>query len=452
MMALVSIDSIAQAQVARITASLVVGGGVAVAGALALRLSSRISAAARCAFALLLMSSLALLVFRPVTGNELSSSKTSVIPALHLASAWARYIFFTWAAIAFAGLLRVGFAIFRVQRLKRASRRISADEIPPVVAQLLSNARRFGASIALYSSGHIRVPAAVGFFRPAVVLPEWMIGSSELSNDDLHALMLHELAHLGRWDDWANLLQKIIKAVLFFHPAVWWLDSRICAEREMACDDAVLRATGNAHDYARCLARVAEQTYVRRTLALAQAAVGHLRLTSRRVKRLLAGRVENPRGWKSVVAISSAAVVAVAGAFCRTPEFVSFSSPMVARSNSTAMEAKLPTSDLVLASAKLRPSSQLAANTQALRGKAVINRRPAVHPAIAKLPSATSPRMVHLAGAHNASYSTPKQSFLVLIESRRELPGVGVIQIESWRVVLISDAQPAHRAFPNRGI
>ena len=451
MTSLVNLDSIAQAQVARIAASLIVGSGVAFAGALALRLASRISAGVRYWLALLLMFSVALIVLRPVA-SEVSSTEISFIPALHLAAAWARYIFFAWAAIAFVGLLRVASGILAVHRLKSGSRRLDQSDLP--AAQLLSKAHRFGQPISLYSSAHIQVPAAVGFLRPAVVIPEWMIGSPELSADDLDALVLHELAHLARWDDWANLIQKIVKALLFFHPAVWWLDSRIAAEREMACDDAVLRATRDARAYARCLARVAEQTYVRRTLALAQAAVGRLRLTSARVKRLLAGPAENAHGWKPAVAVSLFATVAIAGAFCRTPELISFNSPTIARTNSSLVDAQLPKSDLVLAAVSLKPRSP-AARPQAVRTKILSDHDSTSRPVKATLPAATSPRL-HLAAARTVSYSGSTPSFVVLIEKRQEIrgmdSGVGSIQIETWRVFLISDAPSAHRAIPNKEI
>src|SRR5215472_7229457 len=149
-MALLTVDSIAQAQVARIAASLIVGSAVAFAGAVALRLSSRISAGARYWLALLLMFSVALVGLRPVA-SQINSTEVSSIPALHLAAAWARYIFFAWAAIAFAGLLRVASGIFRIHRLKRASRLLNQKEMPASIAQLLSKARRFGRPIALYT-------------------------------------------------------------------------------------------------------------------------------------------------------------------------------------------------------------------------------------------------------------------------------------------------------------
>jgi len=67
--------------------------------------------------------------------------------------------------------------------------------------------------------------------------------------------LLHEFAHLGRWDDWTNLAQKLVRTIFFFHPAVWWIEKRLSLEREMACDDVVLAETQNPRAYAECLSR-----------------------------------------------------------------------------------------------------------------------------------------------------------------------------------------------------
>ena len=73
------------------------------------------------------------------------------------------------------------------------------------------------------------------------------------------SILLHELAHLRRWDDWTNLAQKIVKAVFFFHPAVWWIENHLTLEREMACDDIVLAQTASPRDYASSLISFAEK-------------------------------------------------------------------------------------------------------------------------------------------------------------------------------------------------
>jgi hypothetical protein len=147
-----------------------------------------------------------------------------------------------------------------------------------------------------------------------VILPRWTV--EELSAEELNAVVLHEMAHLRRWDDWSNLAQKVIRALFFFHPAVWWLDSRLTLEREMACDDLVLAETSDARGYAECLVSMAEKNLFRRGLAMAQAAVGRLRHMSLRVARILEHQPGATRVWKPAIGLlavfSAAGVMTVA--------------------------------------------------------------------------------------------------------------------------------------------
>jgi BlaR1 peptidase M56 len=137
----------------------------------------------------------------------------------------------------------------------------------------------------------------------------------EGAEPDLKHVVLHELAHLKRRDNWTNLLQKVIKALLFFHPAVWWMEHRVSLDREMACDDAVLARTGSPRVYAELLARIAEKSFVRRQIELAQAVVGRLRQLSTRVARILdPKRPTSNRVWKPAVpAVMALAIISGAG-------------------------------------------------------------------------------------------------------------------------------------------
>jgi beta-lactamase regulating signal transducer with metallopeptidase domain len=98
-------------------------------------------------------------------------------------------------------------------------------------------------------------PVVLGFFEPMVLLPATLpLGESE-------QILRHELAHACRADDWANLFQHCVSAVLFFHPAVWWIGRRLSLEREIACDDQVLRHGGRPRAYALLLADLAGRVH-----------------------------------------------------------------------------------------------------------------------------------------------------------------------------------------------
>ena len=113
--------------------------------------------------------------------------------------------------------------------------------------------------VTIATSEDMRVPAAIGFWKRTIVLPAWAL--RELPANDLNVVLLHELAHLRRWDAWTNLIQKIVRSIFFFHPAVWWIENRLSVEREMACDDAVLEQTANPHGYATCLVSLLEKVW-----------------------------------------------------------------------------------------------------------------------------------------------------------------------------------------------
>jgi beta-lactamase regulating signal transducer with metallopeptidase domain len=98
-------------------------------------------------------------------------------------------------------------------------------------------------------------PVALGFFHPVILLPEEYATSPEAPGTE--QILRHELAHVRRRDDWANLAQNFIQAGLFFHPAVWWISRRLALEREIACDDHVLQRGAGPRAYALLLADLA---------------------------------------------------------------------------------------------------------------------------------------------------------------------------------------------------
>ena len=104
--------------------------------------------------------------------------------------------------------------------------------------------------------GWLRTPAVIGWVRPVILLPvQALTGLSEIQ---LRAVIAHELAHVRRLDAFVNLLQILVETLLFYHPAVWWLNRRIRIERELACDEIAVRLTGDRIEYAKTLTLMAE--------------------------------------------------------------------------------------------------------------------------------------------------------------------------------------------------
>lgn len=113
----------------------------------------------------------------------------------------------------------------------------------------------------------LEAPAVIGWFRPVVMLP--MAALTGLSEEQLKAVIAHELAHIRRLDCFVNLFQVAAETLLFYHPAIWWVNKRIRSERENCCDDVAISVCGDAVEYARALTLMEES---RSAPALAMAA------------------------------------------------------------------------------------------------------------------------------------------------------------------------------------
>ena len=107
------------------------------------------------------------------------------------------------------------------------------------------------------TSPSVSSPMALGILRPIIVFPADLV--EKLRVDELALVIMHELAHVRRYDNLTLLLQRLVSAVLFFHPAVWLCGRMLRREAEQACDDFVVCVTGRSEAYARGLAHVAER-------------------------------------------------------------------------------------------------------------------------------------------------------------------------------------------------
>lgn len=164
-------------------------------------------------------------------------------------------------------------------------RRTAALAAPPQWQQTLERlAQRIGVlrPVRLLISDAIEVPAVVGWLRPAILTPVAALAGFPAGY--LEALLAHELAHIRRHDYLINMLQGTAEALLFYHPAVWWVSKQIRIERELCCDDVAVAASGDVLTYARALAELESLRPAHASLAVA-AAGGSL---VNRIRRLLA--------------------------------------------------------------------------------------------------------------------------------------------------------------------
>ncbi len=137
-------------------------------------------------------------------------------------------------------------------------------------------------NIRLFLSDTISTPLTIGFFKPIILIPVASI--NHLTTDQLEAVLLHELAHIKRYDYLLNIILSVVELTLFFNPFTQLLSKSIRKERENSCDDWVLQFKYNATAYAEALLRIA---CLQSAPAFAMAAGGHENELLVRVKRMI---------------------------------------------------------------------------------------------------------------------------------------------------------------------
>jgi hypothetical protein len=236
-------------------------------------------------------------------------------------------IVLVWALGALIGLVGLGRSLVRVRRLKGRSSPLDgglATELPWLTTTA-------GREIYLRLSYETETPIAVGFRRPVILLPTDMATADGLTS--IEPLIMHEYAHLARYDDWSNLAQRTTERIFWFNPLVWIFGRRIALEREVAADEAVVARTHDAKRYASTLWRMAQEMRMPEHVVVAPGAMLTRKQISVRIERLLD---ENPAGQRYVgaaaFAIAILAATGVAGLAASAP-------PIVVASASTDSDA-----------------------------------------------------------------------------------------------------------------
>jgi beta-lactamase regulating signal transducer with metallopeptidase domain len=226
-----------------------------------------------------------------------------------------------WAFLSLVMLVRLGSGYRELRGLK-------ADAIPfPAEWQLrlrsLSGVNGVRRQAQLLVSSSIATPMSLGFLKPAILIPRGLLDT--LSDAELEYILLHELAHLRRRDDWTNFAQKLIEALLPIQPAIYWIGQRMAIEREMACDDWVVATTGTAKPYAASLTKVAELSQWEHAGVLAVSATGNRSQLFSRVHHLL-DRTRNaaPKLALGPLGAAIAAVGTLIYVGARAPQMIAF--------------------------------------------------------------------------------------------------------------------------------
>lgn len=216
------------------------------------------------------------------TGSVLSSGPIGATPT----ETWLSGIVILWAIGCSVLCLRTLFGLVWVARMRDAA---TSQWDVLWQARVDRLASRFGLvrRVELRVLDVLRTPFTTGFLRPLVVIPGVLL--ARLPIRSVEALIAHELAHVRRNDFLVNLFQRVIEALLFYHPVTWWLSRRIRIERELIADALAAEMLDDPRDLAVALAELADLQQEHATMPLlAQAATGGPLLT--RVRALMHSR------------------------------------------------------------------------------------------------------------------------------------------------------------------
>ena len=155
-----------------------------------------------------------------------------------------------WLAGVLIQLCRLNVGLMVTRRMKALAVERAPAEMQSIVRSLRTQLG-IERAVQLLHSARVQAPVVIGWLRPAILLPLGCM--TGLSTVQIEAILAHELAHIRRHDYLVSLFQSVMEAVLFYHPAVWWVSKQIRREREHCCDDLAVAICGDRLAYAKAL-------------------------------------------------------------------------------------------------------------------------------------------------------------------------------------------------------
>jgi len=300
------------------------GAVLAACVALCLRVLPGLSAAARSLVWANVFLLLVLLHVLPSLGRRWPTSAGLHRSLFNLDPRWGIVVAGGWAVLSLWRGSQLVLEAIRSHGLAVRATPIRTDAALQTLLQVKRGGRT-GRTAEFCTSVEIERPCVFGFNRPRILVPRGLL--EQFTSEDLQQVVMHEMEHLRRADDWANLLQKTVLVLFPLNPVLLWVERRLCGERDLACDDRVLNSTGARKAYATCLTRMAEYSISCRSLSLALGAWEKRSELVRRIHRILRrpAKVIGRRRAAVLTVGLIAGVLAGAVALARSPQLLSFS-------------------------------------------------------------------------------------------------------------------------------
>jgi bla regulator protein blaR1 len=151
-------------------------------------------------------------------------------------------------------------------------------------------------------------PGVFGVFRPVLLLPEGIF--ERLAPAQLQAVIAHELCHVRHRDNLIAATQMFVETIFWFHPLVWWIGKRMVEERELACDQEVLRLGSEPRVYAEGILNVCK-SYLTSPLACASGVSGSD--LKRRIEAIVTNRAARSLDTRRKILLIATGAVALIG-------------------------------------------------------------------------------------------------------------------------------------------
>jgi beta-lactamase regulating signal transducer with metallopeptidase domain/tetratricopeptide (TPR) repeat protein len=184
------------------------------------------------------------------------TSESSQPIAFRFSTTWLVVALVIWCFGAVLGLISVLAGQIRLTRLARQGLPLQTSEWALLLRQACDTLR-LRRPVRLWQSADNVMPLTWGWWRPVVLLPA---EAAQWPTQRRRVVLLHELAHVKRWDCLTQTIARIVRALYWINPLVWLAIRKMCIEREQACDDLVLSGGCKASDYASELVEIA-RTY-----------------------------------------------------------------------------------------------------------------------------------------------------------------------------------------------
>jgi len=221
---------------------------------------------------------------------------------------WIFWVTSAWIIGLFIFMLPIIFGLFCVGWITLKSEKINKSSLPYSV---LSIVNKFNRKISLRQcceKSFLTAPTTWGIFRPIILLPE---NINKYSTDCLRVILLHETAHISRFDWLTQLISRIVCAVYWFNPFIWIANRCLRVEAEKACDNKVINSGFNSSDYANYLLDLVRAIKIRKRFAFATVPMARKSKIESRLRAILNSKINRKGITKFSLVVTLFAIITV---------------------------------------------------------------------------------------------------------------------------------------------